>query len=120
MTGRLASFTDMARDELAPIASRRHFLPDGRAPKPGAGSSTRIWREHSRRSPTTGWSGFYEGPVAKEMARFAQSRAVSSAQSDFGRQKATWGEPLIGRYRDVTIYNTPPPTQGFTVSRCSI
>ena len=23
--------------------------------------------------------------------------------------------PLTGRYRDVTIFNTPPPTQGFTV-----
>jgi gamma-glutamyltranspeptidase len=31
------------------------------------------------------------------------------------KQKAVWGAPLVGRYRDVTIYNTPPPTQGFTV-----
>ena len=35
--------------------------------------------------------------------------------ADFSRQKAIWGEPLVGRYRDVTIFNTPPPTQGFTV-----
>ena len=25
------------------------------------------------------------------------------------------GTPLTGRYRNVTIFNTPPPTQGFTV-----
>jgi gamma-glutamyltranspeptidase/glutathione hydrolase len=35
--------------------------------------------------------------------------------ADFERQKAVWGMPLVGRYRDLTIYNTPPPTQGFTV-----
>jgi gamma-glutamyltranspeptidase/glutathione hydrolase len=28
---------------------------------------------------------------------------------------ARWDEPIKGTYRDVTIYETPPPTQGFTV-----
>ena len=31
------------------------------------------------------------------------------------RKQASWGEPLDGRYRDVTIFKTPPPTQGFAV-----
>src|SRR5262249_19687452 len=34
---------------------------------------------------------------------------------DFAEQRAHWGEPLRGTYRGVTIYETPPPTQGFTV-----
>jgi gamma-glutamyltranspeptidase len=25
------------------------------------------------------------------------------------------GEPIAGTYRDVTVYETPAPTQGFTV-----
>ena len=62
-----------------------------------------------------GWHGFYEGPVAAEMARFSEENGGLFALADFGRQRAIWGEPLVGRYRDVTVYNTPPPTQGFTV-----
>ncbi len=62
-----------------------------------------------------GWSGFYAGPVAAEMARFSESAGGLFRLGDFERQKATWGKPLVGRYRDVEIYNTPPPTQGFTV-----
>ena len=46
---------------------------------------------------------------------FRQARWRVLRRSDFRRQKAAWDEPLVGRYRDVTIYNTPPPTQGFTV-----
>jgi gamma-glutamyltranspeptidase/glutathione hydrolase len=35
--------------------------------------------------------------------------------ADLGHQTARWGEPLQGTYRGVTIYETPAPTQGFTV-----
>jgi gamma-glutamyltranspeptidase/glutathione hydrolase len=35
--------------------------------------------------------------------------------TDLTQQTASWGTPLVGYYRDVAIYNTPPPTQGFTV-----
>jgi gamma-glutamyltranspeptidase/glutathione hydrolase len=49
------------------------------------------------------------------MARFAKRSGGFFTAPDFGRQKATWGEPLVGEYRGVILYNTPPPTQGFTV-----
>src|SRR5262249_38386689 len=35
--------------------------------------------------------------------------------SDLAAQRATWGDPLSGRYRGVEILETPAPTQGFTV-----
>jgi gamma-glutamyltranspeptidase len=53
--------------------------------------------------------------VAAEMARFAQEADGFFGEGDFDRQRASWGAPLVGQYRDATIYNTPPPTQGFTV-----
>jgi gamma-glutamyltranspeptidase/glutathione hydrolase len=49
------------------------------------------------------------------MARFSEVNGGLFRLADFSRQKAVWGEPLVGRYRDVTVFNTPPPTQGFTV-----
>ena len=40
---------------------------------------------------------------------------ASSRADDLLAQVARWGEPIKGTYRDVTIYETPAPTQGFAV-----
>jgi gamma-glutamyltranspeptidase/glutathione hydrolase len=58
-----------------------------------------------------GRAGFYEGPVAKGLAKLGGFFTVD----DLAAQRAHWGEPIRGTYRGVTIYETPPPTQGFTV-----
>src|SRR6516165_231590 len=106
----------MKQAELAKYPESAAFLlPGGAPPEPRA----RITNKNLARTldgiAVDGWSGFYAGPVAAEMACFAREHGGFFALSDFGKQKATWGEPLIGHYRDVTIYNTPPPTQGCTV-----
>ena len=116
ITERLAGFINMKQAELAKYPESAAFLlPGGAPPEPRA----RITNKNLARTldgiAVDGWSGFYAGPVAAEMACFAREHGGFFALSDFGKQKATWGEPLIGHYRDVTIYNTPPPTQGCTV-----
>jgi gamma-glutamyltranspeptidase len=58
-----------------------------------------------------GREGFYEGEVAKGLAKLGGI----FTQSDLAAQRAYWGEPIRGTYRGVTIYETPAPTQGFTV-----
>jgi gamma-glutamyltranspeptidase len=58
-----------------------------------------------------GRAGFYEGEVAKNLARLGGF----FKERDLAAQRAYWGEPIRGTYRGVTIYQTPPPTQGFTV-----
>jgi gamma-glutamyltranspeptidase len=56
---------------------------------------------------SSGWSGFYEGEVAREMARFARERGGFFTERDFQVQRASWGEPLRGAYRGVTpVRNT--------------
>src|SRR5262249_50922493 len=116
VSGRVASFISTAREDLAAHrSSARIFLPDGRPPKSGARLSNRDLARTLEAVAENGWSGFYAGPVASEMARFAKRSGGFFSGGDFARQTATWGEPLIGQYRDVTLYNTPPPTQGFTV-----
>jgi gamma-glutamyltranspeptidase/glutathione hydrolase len=116
VTARLASFVEMMRDDL--LAQRDAaglFFPDGSAPQAGSKLTNPDLARTLQAVADQGWSGFYEGPVAEEMARFAQSSGGFFGRADFARQKATWGAPLTGRYRDVEIFNTPPPTQGFTV-----
>jgi gamma-glutamyltranspeptidase/glutathione hydrolase len=49
------------------------------------------------------------------MDRFSREQGGLFQGADFARQRASWGAPLTGRYRDVEVFNTPPPTQGFTV-----
>jgi gamma-glutamyltranspeptidase/glutathione hydrolase len=116
VTGRLSSFIATMRKELArhPEAAAV-LLPGAGVPKPGATLDNRNLARTLQAVADAGWAGFYEGPVAREMARFARAAGGFFRLSDFARQKATWGEPLVGQYRDVAIYNTPPPTQGFTV-----
>jgi len=58
-----------------------------------------------------GRAGFYEGEVAKQLAKLGGF----FTERDLAAQDARWGEPIHGTYRGVTIYETPPPTQGFTV-----
>ena len=116
VTDRLASFIAMTHSELAQAReSASIFLADGAPPKAGARLTNAGLANTLEAIAERGWSGFYEGPAAKEMARFAKRSGGFFSLSDFSRQKAVWGEPLVGQYRDVTIYNTPPPTQGFTV-----
>ncbi len=62
-----------------------------------------------------GWYGFYEGEVARELVRYSKANDGFFAPADLTAQVARWGEPIVSRYRDVKIYETPAPTQGFTV-----
>ena len=53
--------------------------------------------------------------VAGELARWSKANDGFFTLDDLKTQNARWGEPLKGSYRDVTIYETPAPTQGFAV-----
>lgn len=116
VTERLAAFIAMVTGDLAADRDAAAiFLPGGTAPKAGARLRNENLASTLDAIADRGWSGFYEGPVARELARFAADGDGFFALEDFARQRAVWGDPLVGQYRGVTIYNTPPPTQGFTV-----
>jgi gamma-glutamyltranspeptidase/glutathione hydrolase len=71
---------------------------------PSLASTLRAIAAHGR-------AGFYEGEVARNLAKLGGF----FTERDLAAQGAYWGEPIRGRYRDVDIYETPAPTQGFTV-----
>jgi len=89
-------------------ASKAIFLPDG---KPATLLRNVRLAETLRAIAAHGRAGFYEGDVAKKLAKLG---GFFTAR-DLAAQGAYWGEPIRGTYRDVTIYETPAPTQGFTV-----
>jgi Gamma-glutamyltransferase len=49
------------------------------------------------------------------MARFSRAHGGFFTEHDLAEQRARWGEPVSTTYRGVTIYETPPPTQGLSV-----
>ena len=53
--------------------------------------------------------------MARELVRYSDANDGFFTPDDLLAQSARWGEPIKGRYRDVTIYETPAPTQGFAV-----
>ena len=115
--------TQRLADILAPVAAEMAqypacadiFLHDGEAPT----AKTRLVNGKLAQTLEAiagdGWSGFYEGTVGAEMARFSEQNGGLFTGADLAAQRARWGEPIASTYRDVTIYNTPAPTQGFTV-----
>jgi gamma-glutamyltranspeptidase/glutathione hydrolase len=62
-----------------------------------------------------GHEGFYGGETARSLAAFSRAGGGFFDEADLAAQDAGWGEPLCGNYRGVDIFETPPPTQGFTV-----
>ena len=72
-------------------------------------------RAHAEALGEGGRAGFYDGEIARELARFSKANGGFFDARDLKAQSARWGEPLMGTYRDVTIYETPAPTQGFSV-----
>ena len=110
VTARLSRFIEQTAVELD-AASTALFLPRGEVPRPGAKLRNPNLARTLESIGAHGRAGFYEGEVARQLAALGGF----FGESDLASQRAHWGEPIHGTYRGVTIYETPAPTQGFTV-----
>jgi gamma-glutamyltranspeptidase len=91
------------------------FLPDGRPPRTGQRLRNPDLARTLEAVAAGGRAAFYEGDVAREIVRWSRAHGGLVAEADFRAQRAGWGEPLASAYRGVTLYETPPPTQGVSV-----
>jgi gamma-glutamyltranspeptidase len=114
--GRLAAATTKTAAVLAerPEAAAI-FLPEGKPPRTGQRLRNADLAMTLDRIGALGREGFYEGETGRELARFSREHGGFFTERDLAEQRARWGEPVSTTYRGVTIYETPPPTQGVSV-----
>jgi gamma-glutamyltranspeptidase len=116
VTERLAGHISQNRELLSQVAETAAiFLPDGKTPKTGEKITNPNLARTLETFSTEGRDGFYGGTVAQEIVRFSQEHGGLISLEDLAAQRARWGDPISTEYRGVTVYNTPPPTQGMTV-----
>jgi gamma-glutamyltranspeptidase/glutathione hydrolase len=113
----ITSILSQAITEFAPSHPdpewRRVFLPGGRPPAAG----TMFVQPDLARTlgdlAADGADLFYRGRVARVVAECLQRDGFLTLD-DLGAHTGEWGEPVSTTYRGVTVYETPPPTQGVT------
>jgi gamma-glutamyltranspeptidase len=115
-TGRLAHAIELhASDGSLNAGALAVFAPGGAAPRAGHKLVNRGLALVLERIARGGHEGFYGGETARALAAFSRAGGGFFDEKDLGAQGASWGEPLRGTYRGLEIFETPPPTQGFTV-----
>ncbi|MFE7236397.1 gamma-glutamyltransferase [Streptomyces sp. NPDC001231] len=60
-----------------------------------------------------GRPGFYEGPVAEEIATSLQQAGGLLTTEDLAAHRSEWTEPISTTYRGYRCYQAPPNSQGF-------
>jgi gamma-glutamyltranspeptidase/glutathione hydrolase len=60
----------------------------------------------------SGINGFYRGEIAAAIADAIRKRDGLVTARDLATHQSQWVAPLSVEYRDLTVYELPPPTQG--------
>ncbi|HKZ05242.1 MAG TPA: gamma-glutamyltransferase [Methylomirabilota bacterium] len=113
---RLAYWIERGADALGETPEAAAiFLPGGRALRAGERLRNPDLARTLEAIAGAGRAGFYEGEVAREIVRWSRANGGLLAEADLRAQHAGWGEAISVRYRSITLYETPPPTQGISV-----
>lgn len=113
---RLAGWIQLTHADLQSFAGWRNlFMPQGQVPAAGSTLRNPALARTLQAVAAGGAQAFYAGDVGQSLADFSQQSGGFFGLSDLAKQQALWGQPLVGQYRDLTLYQTPAPTQGFTV-----
>jgi gamma-glutamyltranspeptidase len=104
-----------AAEEMAPRFDdaewHRLFLPGGRAPALGTLLVQTDLAHTLRDLAAQGPDLFYRGRIAQAIAQRLDGDGFVTAD-DLAAHQGEWGAPLSTPYRGLTVYATPPPTQG--------
>ena len=102
-----------AEAELSRFPSSKNlFLPGGKAPGPGDMLTNQGLAESLAKIAREGREIFYKGEIAREIVRFSEENGGLLSEKDFGENQSTWGKAVSTRYRDYTVFETAPNSQG--------
>jgi gamma-glutamyltranspeptidase / glutathione hydrolase len=93
-------------------AASRALLLDGRAPRQGEIFQQPDLAVTLSAVAEGGAAAFYNGEIARSIARAAQEAGGYLSEEDLAEHESTWVEPISTDYRGVRIYEIPPPGQG--------
>lgn len=87
-------------------------FPGGRAPQTGE-----IWGSPThavtlREIAATGGESFYHGPLAEQIAAWAEKTKGLITLEDLKAHQSGWVQPISTTYRDLTLWEMPPNGQG--------
>jgi len=64
----------------------------------------------------SGINGFYRGAIAEAIAAAVKRRDGFVTRQDLATHRSQWVDPVTFPYRDVVVYELPPPTQGLAAA----
>ena len=93
-------------------AAAATFLPNGRTPQPGE-----LFRQPDLANTLAvvaegGADVFYNGEIARSIASSVQEAGGYLDEEDLTNHESLWVEPIYTDYRNIRVYEIPPPTQG--------
>lgn len=102
-------------DKLAGnAASKRIYLPKGRAPQVGETHRLPELAETLKAIARVGAKAFYEGPVAEDMVAALQALGGKHQLADFTNHRGNYVKPITTDYRGHTCFQIPPNGHGIT------
>jgi gamma-glutamyltranspeptidase/glutathione hydrolase len=88
------------------------FFPSNRAPEAGEVWGSEAHAKTLRAIANSGGESFYKGEIARAIGNFADSTGGILTTNDLAAHTADWVEPISTDYRDLTVWEIPPNTQG--------
>jgi gamma-glutamyltranspeptidase / glutathione hydrolase len=109
----IASYWKDSTDWLAnDKEAQRVYLPGGKSPEVGQVFQNRDLANALRLVAEQGSDAVYKGDIARAILSTSQALGGTMAASDLAEFSPEWVDPISTTYRDWTIYELPPNSQG--------
>jgi gamma-glutamyltranspeptidase/glutathione hydrolase len=113
VTAKLAGAIELAAPLLRQNpAAAAIYLPEGRPPRPGEVLVQTDLARTLEQLARHGRDSFYCGRVADSILLTSRRLGGLLEAADLANHRSDWTEPVATTYRDTTVYEFPPPTQG--------
>lgn len=112
VSGDWVNNTEDEKDRFNPAGHKAFFKKNVESYKPGEilvqpalGKALTLFRDKKMK-------GFYDGPVAQDLAKTVQAGGGKLSVEDLRKYKVRWLSPLTTEYEKHKIYLMPPPSSG--------